>query len=252
MHFSGSTHSGKIREDNQDVFMFRKVSDCLLAVLCDGVGGHIGGELAANTAINAFADKMEEKLNDLLEHAKESFFHRLPTYIEKFFNLAADYANMAVLSKAKQCGHVGMCTTLVCGLFAQSDLYVFNVGDSRLYQISPLVRLISKDQSWVQAMVDMGKLTENEAKNHPNKNIITSSVGNEKGVNGNYYSTSIPEKNARFMLCSDGLSDYMDVYDFDDLFSEYHPPEELCELLIERANSHGGKDNITVQIVEIA
>ncbi len=252
MLFCGLTHAGKIRKDNQDVFLFRQVSDCLLAVLCDGVGGHGGGDQAAQTAIHTFVDKMEEKLQDLSNHTKEAFFDKLPTYIEKFFTLAADHANIAVLNQGKQTGLDSMSTTLICALFAKDQLHIFNVGDSRLYDITALPVQISKDQSWVQAMVDMGRLTPEQAKDHPNKNIIVSAIGSKNGVDGDYISLKLCASISRYMLCSDGLSDYMDISNFDDLFSETHSPDELCRLLIDRANSLGGKDNVTVLVIETA
>lgn len=249
MRYSGRTDTGKLRTENQDVFSFYSVSDCLVALLCDGVGGYVGGEDAAATAMQVFSDKLKEKITALRDNDPDGFFDNLSQYIEKFFNIALDVANEAVIKRGKQTGKSKMCTTLVCALFADKKVYTFNVGDSRIYDLCDVSTPITKDQSLVQHLIDRGEITEEEGKNHPQKNVILSMVGNEQGAHGNYNTFDL-QNHARYMLCSDGLSDYMDIADFSDLLSIKISPEHLCDKLIERANALGGKDNITVMIIE--
>jgi protein phosphatase len=206
--------------------------------------------MAADIAIHTFADKLEEKLNDLKENVNDLFERYLPNYIEKFLHLSIDYANEAVWKAASiGKGKPGMCTTLLCTVIYKHHVWILSVGDSRMYEIAPLPRQITKDQSLVQSLLDAGQISEENAKYHPQKNVIFSAVGANKKVEGDFYHIEQPAK--RYLLCSDGLSDYMDVYSFDDLFSAAYSPEELCKVLIQKSNALGGKDNITVLIIEI-
>ena len=159
-------------------------------------------------------------------------------------------ANSRVYEKSRENENLaGMGTTVVVAVIEDRYLYVANVGDSRLYLIRKDIRQITKDHSLVEEMVRSGKLKREEARNHPNKNVITRAVGVEKEVNIDFFDLRI-RKGDKILLCSDGLSNMLEDNEIREIVTSGGDVEERARKLITAANQNGGKDNISVVLVE--
>ncbi len=250
MVFYGKTDVGMRRSVNQDNFIIRAYADTVLsAIVCDGMGGANGGSIASTMAAKAYMevlDKREAHCPLFAELSEEEVYDML---VE-----ASLAANKAVFQKGSADQSLtGMGTTLVGCLVLPETIYTVNVGDSRMYLTGDgTIRQITKDHSYVQYLVDMGKMTPEEAKNSRNRNIITRAVGTERTVNADVYAT--PHKDYRgecVLLCSDGLTNHVEPEEIGALLLEVRDTAKttglrgVCEELVEKANERGGSDNIT-------
>jgi protein phosphatase len=235
---SGSaTHVGQVRSNNQDSFLILAEAD--LYGVADGMGGHAGGEIASAMAV------------ELLEaHAGEASLENLKE--------AARRGNRAIFEKAGGDPELhGMGTTLcavrvVPGADGEGDEIAWiNVGDSRVYLFrdDALIQL-STDHSLVEDLLRDGQLTEEEAAVHPKRNIITRALGIDVDVNVDG-STVIPFNGDRFLLCSDGLFGEVSEDQISSVLRRLADPTEAADELVRLANDAGGRDNITVVIVEV-
>lgn len=252
MLFYGKTDVGKRRAANQDDFIIKTYSgDTVVAVLCDGMGGANGGNIASSLASSAFIGVIDEKETDgsvLSDMADED----IPTLLVK----ATEEANTSVYDKSgDDPSLIGMGTTLVGCLIHGEKLNAVNVGDSRLYVIRADGRAeqISHDHSYVQYLVDLGKLTPEEAKTSKNKNLITRAVGTERKVEVDTFVTDIVHGDTA-VLCSDGLSNLVEPEEIADEVTKAVESGDLqtaCENLVALANDRGGLDNITAIILSV-
>lgn len=234
MYIRCKTDKGRIREINEDYVLTLKSNKYCLLIAADGMGGHNGGEVASKIAsttvrnfvfdnFNSYTDK-EELLRDGILKANEDTYKK---------SLCDE-------------GLKGMGTTLTCCLILENWYYVGHVGDSRAYIINDKgITKITQDHSYVQQLIDNGSITESEAVNHPNRNVITRSIGTEEHV---VIDTKIGGLGANdiIMLCTDGLTGYLSSSEIFDIISLKH--EEAVEDLIKLANERGGSDNISVII----
>lgn len=237
INFSGKTDIGKRRETNQDFFLIRELSqELVLMVVCDGMGGANGGCEASRLACESFVSYVETHLE---KDKKSEYLSVLEAALVK--------ANESVCTKAESAKELeGMGTTLVCALFDTEDYYCIWVGDSRIYAMTDTCLLqISHDHSFVQSLIDGGSITKEEAKNHPNRNIITKAVGTEGTIQGDVCKVSAENIKA-MLLCSDGLCGYVDEERIFEMCKDEQDAEKCCEMLINEANNAGGIDNITV------
>jgi len=236
----GLTNIGNVRESNQDSFAVSvDGAQPVWAVVCDGMGGANGGYYASSTAVGVFSHGMDISFDGLKSKQVE--------------NLLCDVvnsANEAVYKTAcAQSELSGMGTTLVAALILGDYAYVAHVGDSRAYVIEDgNVSRVTVDHSVVQQLVDIGQITEEEAKNHPEKNMITRAVGVKSEVDTDVSAVKL-HKNSAVLLCSDGLSNYVDDFELSDII-ENNPHEEAVEILISLALQRGGSDNITAVIIK--
>jgi protein phosphatase len=143
----------------------------------------------------------------------------------------------------------GMGTTFVAATVDEDQLYVMNVGDSRLYLMKERLSQITKDHSLVEALVRSGQLTKEEARSHPQKNMITKALGVEPQVEPDFFQVEIRE-GEKILLCSDGLSNMVEDRELEQILSQKTAPESLAKRLIDRANEQGGLDNIAVVIAQ--
>ena len=237
INYCGKTDIGKKRETNQDFFQILELSDGLvLLVVCDGIGGAAGGSVASSLACESFVSYVQRHI----ENDKKDEY---PAVLEA----ALANANENVCARAKSEKELsGMGTTLVCALYDGEDYYCLWIGDSRIYAVTKSGLLqISHDHSYVQTLVDGGNITREEAKNHPNRNIITKAVGTEAVILPDVCKMSASEMEG-ILLCSDGLCGYVDEDKIFDICKNGNEPEEACGLLVDAANAAGGPDNITV------
>ena len=241
MPIVGKTDAGKQRKMNEDAFCADKIEGVYLAAVCDGVGGAKGGNVASLTAIRDFQDTFKKA-------APES-----KNYAERLMSAIAS-ANDAVLIKAKVRPELrGMGTTIVAFVFdtESREYYAANVGDSRLYLVDDknyTMTQITKDHSLVQNLVDDGVMTKEEAENSPQKNIITRVLGVEDEPEIDVFKGKY--ESGIFLLCSDGLTDYVQETDIIKYVSQYVDLEHCANELIVKANENGGGDNITAVIIK--
>lgn len=239
MNIGGKTDVGQKRNNNQDCFLIKELGDNLiLMTVCDGMGGAAGGSEASMLAAQEFAGYAEENLK---QAPKEDYLSVLEKALEK--------ANKCVSEKAKSSKELnGMGTTLVSAVFDTDSYYCLWVGDSRIYAITGnnLVQ-ISHDHSFVQNLVDSGSITKEEAKVHPNRNIITKAVGTDSIISGDV--CKIESQTVKgLMLCTDGLCGYVDEKEIAKICLGETDAQKCCESLVEVANNAGGPDNITVVV----
>ncbi len=238
MKIVGNSDIGKVRKENQDSFWFTNaLPNTCVAVVCDGMGGINGGQIASTITTNAVREYFTE--------------HAITNNLKKQFATAVEKGNQAVLSKAQENPeYTGMGTTMVLAAVHNHTVSFANIGDSRGYHITNgNITQITKDHSAVQELVDNGHLSEHQARIHPNKNIITRAIGVEEGVEFDYFEVSFTPGDV-VVLCTDGLTNLVNENeiqfevaggDFDDL------PQRLIDL----ANERGGTDNITVVAIQL-
>ncbi|MBR5543584.1 MAG: Stp1/IreP family PP2C-type Ser/Thr phosphatase [Oscillospiraceae bacterium] len=238
----GQSDIGKARKDNQDSFAY-SVSDAkklTFAVVCDGMGGAAAGNIASQIAIEEFTQCIREVDSKNLSN------DQLLTLLET----AVNNANEAVHSYAQQKRELhGMGTTLVGVVATPSKVAVVNIGDSRAYKItSDGITKITRDHSLVEDMVRMGELTDEQAREHPGKNLITRAVGTDRTVTGDVFFPDLHQGDY-ILLCSDGLSNLVTEQEI--LYEVIYGGEksDCCNRLIDIANNRGGFDNITVVLL---
>jgi serine/threonine protein phosphatase PrpC len=233
------TDPGKVRSSNQDYFASYEGRFGTLVTVCDGMGGHEGGEIASRLAVEVIRDHFLslDGTFDIRTELRRSLMA----------------ASKTILERAKQDPALhNMGTTAVILVVQGNVAYTAHVGDSRIYLIhgTKAIRL-TKDHSLVQRMIDAKMITEAESRDHPKKNVIDQALGAGKTNIDPTVSEPIPIfRNDRFLLCSDGLTSYITEQELASR-GVGRSPQSFCELLVRLANDRGGEDNITVQIVEV-
>lgn len=244
MNAWGFTDVGRVRQSNQDAYHIELMQDgkVALCVVCDGMGGAKAGNVASQTAIDSFVFNIKSMIPDHSE-AKQD---------ENILLRAIELANHHVHQKANSDdNYSGMGTTLVATLVQGDSITIINVGDSRAYLINgDGIRRITRDHSLVEDMVQMGEITELEAKEHPSKNLITRAVGTDANVIGDIY--TLKRKLGEYiLLCTDGLSNIVTEQEilYEVLYGGNH--DQCCKRLTEIANARGGYDNITTVLLAL-
>ena len=231
------TETGIIRETNQDyLFASEKSVGNLpnLFIVADGMGGHRAGDYASRHTVERIVASItrseEEKPISILKEA-------------------IDKANELLIAESKRDEtKSGMGTTLVIASIFDNIMYVANVGDSRLYICGQSIRQITRDHSLVNEMILMGEISEQEAKNHPDKNVITRAIGVKEHVEADYFEVELTNDEL-ILLCTDGLTNMVSDDEIQKILVNDEILENKAEKLIKRANKNGGSDNITVMII---
>jgi PPM family protein phosphatase len=244
------SHAGKVRKKNEDSLLSIELSRmnqgiiqpiCLVAV-ADGMGGHAAGELASKLVIEAIAQVGAFELVALQNPSYEDFGDWVKRAIQS--------ANQEVYEARKDAGS-DMGSTLVLGLVIGSQAYFGHIGDSRIYLINQSeIAQLSTDHSLVQHLVEIGKITKDEARVHPQRNVIYRSLGEKPEVEADYFSKQVFPGD-RILFCSDGLTNLLDDQKIQNIILEARSTQAACDLLIDEANAMGGDDNISVLIVEV-
>lgn len=254
MTFCAKTDQGKVRNNNQDSFFAdylppigKLCGNAFLAVVCDGMGGVAGGQIASSLAIESFVQRLQNKLN---AYAECSLSLKDIPFISLMED-AAQYANSKVYSKSRKDPDLqGMGTTLVACLIVKETIYIVNVGDSRLYaSMGTAIKQITVDHSYVQSLVEMGSISQSDAENHPDKNIITRAIGTKSTVNVDKFILS--DYVDSLLLCSDGLSNMISSGKMLDIVCSAQNVTIAVDTMIKSANKNGGTDNITVVLIKL-
>jgi len=233
------TDIGLIRESNEDSYAIDKKTG--LFVLADGLGGHSGGEVASKLAVDTIT----------------TFFKRLPkeareSSVTKTIRNAVQAAHENIIKESVVNPILaGMGSTLVLALIRERTLYVANVGDSRAYLYHDNnLRLLSYDHSVVSELIKQGEITKDEARRHPQRNLVTQVIG----INP---FTDCYQKKLELcggdiiMLCSDGLWDMISDKEIEEIIKNEEEPKNLCSDLINAAKDAGGRDNITIVVIKV-
>ena len=231
------TDKGMIRESNQDAYAVGELpGEVAWAVVCDGMGGAAGGNIASALAVKVISDKINASYN---ENMKDSS-------IKNLLDSAITAANIEVYDMADSRPELkGMGTTVVCSIVRDNQAFIAHAGDSRAYIADKnSIKQITTDHSMDQALVDEGKITPEEAENHPNKNIITRAVGVDKKIDIEFNQIPLNDEET-LILCTDGLSNYVSSNELFENISDgqYYA---FADRLVKKANNNGGGDNITV------
>lgn len=236
----GMKDVGRCRDINQDyIFLSEEPMGNLpnLFLVADGMGGHRAGDLASEYTVSRVCEAVTKSMQ------------KIPFQILKG---AFQYANQKLIEKAGESpAYAGMGTTLVAVTVQDDTAYVANVGDSRLYKIGGTIEQITGDHSLVEEMVRMGEISKEEARNHPEKNIITRAIGVSETVEPDYFDTKL-EKGECLLLCSDGLSNMLEDAQIKEILDRRTDLRSGAEELVREANRNGGKDNIAVVLIESA
>lgn len=231
------TDVGRTRQVNQDsVFASQTPVGKLnnLFIIADGMGGHKAGDTASKCAVEAVVDTVKNSDGS-------SVFGILAKAVN---NANAKVVEVAATSQ----DYSGMGTTLVVATIEQGMLSVANVGDSRLYLVGSEIRQITRDHSLVEEMVSLGELERSQARTHTNKNIITRAIGADCEVMADFFEVQINPED-KFVMCSDGLSNMVEDDTIRQVVKNFSC-EEAAGMLVDMANENGGKDNISVIIIE--
>lgn len=238
----GQTDVGRKRAANEDNMVNAITQNGLVAVVCDGMGGHVGGAAASRIAVTAIVENLENVYYDDPRIA---------------IGESIDVANHAIIRQTEvQPELTGMGSTCVMLLVRDGKVYYGHVGDSRIYLVrSKKIIQLTKDHSYVQMLVDRGQITKEEAERHPRKNEITNALGIPGMAPATVADDAlIPEAGDCFLLCSDGLSGMVSDDAICKIVSRQSEmnAQERVDKLVCLANENGGVDNITVQMVEFS
>ena len=237
MKIVAKTDKGIVRDSNQDAYAVGELpGEVAWAVVCDGMGGAAGGNIASALAVKVISDKITSCFNEKMREAS----------IKNLLDSAITAANIEVYDMAYSRPELtGMGTTVVCAILREGEAFIAHAGDSRAYIAGKdSVTQITTDHSYVQDLVAKGKITASEAEHHPNKNYITRAVGIDKRIEIDFDQIDLSDDDI-LILCSDGLSNYVSADEIHEEISDgqYYA---FADRLVKKANQNGGGDNITV------
>jgi len=242
MVINAKTDTGLVRSSNQDGFKIGLLADdrAAWAVVCDGMGGANGGSVASGMALESIS-------NDIVNHYRDKMS---ANSVMNLLKTSIINANTRIHNESvSNADLMGMGTTVVVVLIIADVAYIAHVGDSRAYRITDGISQITKDHSVVQTLVEKGKLSQQQARTHPDKNIITRALGVDRKVDIDYNEIEI-NSGEIFLICTDGLTNYAEDEEILQIVKESET-EKTPDMLIQRANENGGGDNITAAIIRV-
>ncbi len=240
MQFGAMTDVGMCRKINEDNYYVKADGAFPYAIVADGMGGHKAGEIASMMVVDVIRNHLENKLSE-----EQDYVEAGETVRKAFIS-----ANNIIYKYAENHYKImGMGTTATLAMVFKGRIITAHVGDSRAYTIDENeIKQITRDHSYVQELVSMGKITKEEAKHHPKKNFITRAMGAEETVKVDV--NIRPYNGETILLCSDGLVNFVDDEEIKDIVQKRGSLKKKTEQLVNTANSRGGKDNITVIILK--
>jgi protein phosphatase len=225
------TDVGRVRTTNEDSLLVVPLGTVHILAVADGLGGHAAGEVASRIALIEIEEFLKANLagNNLREAIGGA--------------VAKANKEIWLLSK-ENAAYEGMGSTLVLAIVSGDKALIANVGDSRAYLMGDGVRQVTKDHSLVRELVDRGVISEEQAVGHPQKNIVTRSLGAKEEVVPDFYDWELSGNT--LLLCSDGLTDTLSENEIIETIVASADLDEACSRLIDLANRKGATDNITV------
>ena len=235
MNALGKTDVGLRRHENQDTFAVETIGKSVAAVVCDGMGGAEGGQIASTLAVETFLKELRALLREQLR---------------ELASFCVAQANTAVYERALEDDCRGMGTTLVSAVAGEKGTVVCNVGDSRAYLIrGGEITRITHDHSVVQTLVESGNITAEEARTHPNRNLITRALGTEEVTQCDAFEVAF-QRGDKLLLCTDGLVVTATDEDICRAVCSGKSSEQNLDELIALAKAQGAPDNVTVVLVD--
>ena len=231
------TDVGLVRKINQDFIFYSRESVGAfpnLFIVADGMGGHNAGDFASRYAVECF-----------LSYIKNS----KPDALIRMVDEGIKYANKKIMEKAAEDENLrGMGTTMVVAYIEDGQLFVANIGDSRLYLLDKQINQVTEDHSFVATLVRAGELTPAEARVHPDKNVITRAVGAAENAKVDFFEVDL-EPGDQILMCSDGLSNMVEDEVLYDIVKNTYIGD-VVDGLIDEAKRNGGSDNIAVIVID--
>jgi protein phosphatase len=238
LFWHGMSHTGMVRSHNEDAFRCLSLGRHALFVIADGMGGHDAGEVASTIAADTVCDNVRVGAQQMQD----------PLLL---VNDAVKKANLAVKREGTS-RRSDMGTTLGVAFVSDNEAFVANVGDSRIYWIEDgSITQVTADHSLVAKLVSAGKLTREEARNHPKANLLYRTIGTDEAVTVDTFRVAL-KKGGSLLLCTDGLWGMVSDEDIHTICNREQDPQEACIRLVRMANENGGQDNITAVVVKIA
>lgn len=232
------TNIGQTRKINQD-YVYYSLTDVghlpNLFIVADGMGGHKAGDMASRYTVDSFVSLVQGSSD------KDP--------VSVINNACFEVNHMLRTKAAESVDYEGMGTTLVVACIINESLKVANIGDSRLYIINEDIIQITRDHSWVEEMVAMGELNREEARTHARKNIITRAIGGDVDVEPEMFSVDL-NVGDKILMCTDGLTNMLEDSEILRIVKSYDDIEDAADMLCNEANNNGGKDNISILLIE--
>ena len=234
------TNKGLMRENNEDNFIVEESERYNLYAVADGMGGHKAGEVASSIAI--------ETIRDIFKKSSSNTDFKAPAFIIESFEAANKKVREEALCK-DECSGMGTTITMAVIDLELNIVYIANVGDSRAYLIKDNeIIQITEDHTYVHELLKDGRITIEEAKHHPKRNVITRAVGSEEYVQADIFEIELSNDDI-ILLCTDGLTTHLTDEEILGIIKEFGCAESV-QRLIKLANDNGGTDNITIIIVD--
>lgn len=237
MKISSATSVGCIRPLNEDAyFVSQPDSGTVLAIVADGMGGHNAGEVASGEAVGII---QKDVLSKPGEDAKDVLIQAIKDANREIYEMSIQKRKLS-----------GMGTTITACLATEKNVTAVQVGDSRLYLIrKDSITQITKDHSLVEMLIESGSITKEEARRHPQRNVITRAVGTDRTVEADVYEFSA-KKGDILLLCSDGLVNMVEDETILSIIKNKETLDEAADALVQEAEQAGGTDNITVILIQ--
>jgi protein phosphatase len=233
------TDKGNVREKNEDAIYYDNSGDFVIAIVADGMGGHKSGDVASKIAIETAADYFNRNIGEFMELPLEFLMDIFKISSMKIFDVS---------SKELECKGMGTTMTMVLANRKTGKLYVGNIGDSRTYIVrNDEIFQVTEDHSLVNEMFKKGQITKDELSTHPQRNVLTKSLGTYKDIEPDFYIEDLDDID-NIILCSDGLTNYIDKVEIKDIVVN-NKGEEIVDRLVNEANARGGSDNISVIVI---
>jgi protein phosphatase len=242
--FCAKTDTGRSRTNNEDAVAVDEPTR--LAVLADGMGGYNAGEIASGMATAFIKSEMSRWLTEVGMHARSK-------EVRRAMEICVESANLSIFNAANSNPHYsGMGTTLVVGVFRDDALVLGHIGDSRCYRMrAGVLEQITRDHSLLQEQLDAGLITPEQAEHSTIRNLVTRALGVEESVLLEV-NEHVVENGDVYLMCSDGLSDMLNDAAIAQLMTPEAGLEHKAQTLVDAANNHGGRDNISVLLVEVS
>ncbi len=247
LKFASQTHTGKVRLQNEDSIAVLPAYG--LAILADGMGGYNAGEVASAMATSILQRELAADLADSYKLVSRNGSEKLHLLLQSHISKANE---MIFHASAKQDQYAGMGTTLVLAVFREGSLTVAHIGDSRMYRLrGDELAQMTRDHSLLQEQIDAGLVTPEQAKLSLNKNLLTRALGVDPVVEAEIRDYATREGDT-YLMCSDGLTDMISDLDIKQALQFWAAePEVAADKLIQIANDNGGRDNVSVILIQV-
>ncbi len=256
MFYYGKSDTGMRRSINQDRFCCKKIwgNTALLCVVCDGIGGHKAGEIASAMAVDVFCTAVSVAPFTPDRNMKNRVANMKQIMLE-----SARYANREIYDASRSDESLsGMGTTIVAALITDNTLFCFSAGDSRLYLISNEAPVqITRDHTFTQRLLELHRISPEEAKTTMKSNVITRAMGIEEDLQVDWFAIDLEKHvGSHILLCTDGLTNHLTDEDIFDIVASVpsdsnETVQDKVSRLIDTANANGGSDNVTALLIAI-